>query len=164
MQVPLGRRFAILFRKVKNAISEKLPEAVGRDFPILGVLALLDKPLQQNELAENCFCDTPTLVKVLDKFEKLEFLKRKKSETDRRVNLVHITEKGKKLMPEIFCGVSEVEQMIFNDFTKDEKETFLNLLTKIEVNLKDFEPKTDKYIEEKMEKLKQLNLKATKRC
>ncbi len=148
MQVPIGRRFAILFRKVKNAISEKLPEVVGKDFPTLGVLALLDKPLQQNELAEHCFCDTPTLVKILDKFEKQKFLKRERSETDRRVNLVRITEKGKTLMPEIYEGVTKVEKLIFKDFTKSEKEIFLNLLTKMEVNLKDFEPKTDKYIEQ----------------
>lgn len=161
MQVPLGRRFAILFKKVKNAISEKLPEVVGKDFPILGVLALLDKPLQQKEIAEHCFYDTPTLVKILDKFEKQKFLKRERSETDRRVNLVRISKKGKALMPEIFQGVTNVEKIIFKDFTKNEKEIFLNLLTRVEINLKDFEPKTDKYIEEKMEKLNNFKIKVT---
>lgn len=160
MQIPLGRRFAVLARKVKNAVSEKLPNDVGRDFPILATLALLERPLQQNEIAEHCFYDSPSLVKILDKFEKQNFLQRKKCKTDRRANLVHISEKGKAQMPEIFKGVNKVQQMIFKDFTENEKETFLNLLTKVEVNLREIEPKTDKYIEEKMEKIKNLNLKA----
>ena len=56
-------------------------------------LAAADKPLSQREIADRIFVESPTVVRLLDRLEKLGWLRREPSPEDRRRNLVHLTTK-----------------------------------------------------------------------
>lgn len=72
---------------------------------------------------------------VVDKLEKLGYVKRERSDTDRRVINIKITQKGK-----IFFKKAEIMHLEFIDgtlknFSDEEKYNILNLLKKIEINV-----------------------------
>ncbi|MCC7429841.1 MarR family transcriptional regulator [bacterium] len=144
MEQPFGKRLLIVTKKIRKGISEKLPKEIETDFPVLVTLFKTEQPLKQNEIASNCYYDTPTIVKVIDKFEKLGFVERKKIPEDRRANIVSLTEKGKKLFPLILQAVTEIHEKVFQNFSPEEKITFLQSFEKIEENLKDLQAQPPK--------------------
>lgn len=60
---------------------------------VIFALAAADKPLSQREIADRIFVESPTVVRLLDRLEKLGWLRREPSPEDRRRNLVHLTTK-----------------------------------------------------------------------
>ena len=55
--------------------------------------------LSQQELCNRTFRDKPSITRLIDNLEKLELVKRIPSPTDRRINLVQLTDAAWKLQP-----------------------------------------------------------------
>jgi DNA-binding MarR family transcriptional regulator len=73
----------------------------------------------------------PTVTVLVDKLELLGYVKRIKSEEDRRVTIVRLTDKGKQLEP-IFRKISsQLNEIIYDGLTNDHKEQLEFLLKHI---------------------------------
>jgi DNA-binding MarR family transcriptional regulator len=73
----------------------------------------------------------PTVTVLVDKLELLGYVKRCKSEEDRRVTIVRLTDKGKQLEP-IFRKISsQLNEIIYGSLTNDQKEQLEFLLKHI---------------------------------
>jgi DNA-binding MarR family transcriptional regulator len=88
------------------------------------VLALLkiQPEISTKDLAYLLGIRQQSLNELLNKLEKGEYVERKQSEADKRVMIIHLTEKGKNVQqaernfPDIFGVLNEEEQIIFADY------------------------------------------------
>ena len=101
--------------------------------PECGVLYVLSTGAVTNQLTlgQDLGIDKATIVKIIDKLEKLNFVKREVDPTDRRAKLLSITTKGKKTLEKISEIKAEVEARIFSDFSKEEKDQLVKLVPKL---------------------------------
>jgi DNA-binding MarR family transcriptional regulator len=88
----------------------------------------------QNEIALYFLRDDASITRVLDSLEKKKLVKRKKSSTDRRVNLVYIKSQGKDLIKKFFPLAEELNQHFLKDVSDKELKTVKNVLKKISFN------------------------------
>ncbi len=67
--------------------------------------------VNQRTLSESLDVEPATIVRTLDRMERDGFIKRKKNPTDRRVHIIHLTERAKELIPSL-------EEAIHKSFSK----------------------------------------------
>lgn len=119
--------FAILNGKVSTAINRKLYrnfrkmniDITPEQWTVLRYLWSKDGVTQQ-ELCNATFKDKPSMTRLIDNLEKQQLVSRTSDPKDRRINIIRLTDKGKKLeeatqplalntMKEALSGLSEDE-------------------------------------------------------
>ncbi|SHH31949.1 MarR family winged helix-turn-helix transcriptional regulator [Thermosipho atlanticus] len=91
--------------------------------------------ISQNEIAKRMHITSSTVAIMLRRMEKHGLVERKQNEQDRRELKVYLTEKAKKLVEKLFEKMKNFESLSLRNFSKDEIETFENLLRKMLKNL-----------------------------
>ncbi len=101
----------------------------------------------RDELAVTCadLCgvmryDSGAITRVIDQLEKRKLLKRQRSTTDRRVVKLAITPHGKKVVESLIPVVVQQYNEWFTDFSKEETDTLIMLLTKFNTKISDKKP------------------------
>ena len=90
----------------------------------------------QQELLKHLDIDAAHLARVLEAFDREQWIVRTRSSEDRRAVLIDITEKCRKdIMPTIEHGLQKEVDIMLNGLNTTEKTTLNRLLTKIETNL-----------------------------
>lgn len=107
---------------------------------ILSVLKM--KPdISQKDLTYILAVRPQSLGELLVKLEKNELIKRHPSQSDRRIMMIHLTDKGK----EVACKVTEAHNVaLFDQLTKEEKKQFVSILRKLSKNMQEELPNGDK--------------------
>lgn len=105
----------------------------GGQWKVIAVLALSDG-LNQRELAEMVFVESPTLVPILDKMEKTGLVIRKADQTDRRTNRLFLTPKSKKLVESIVECILDFRKSITRGISEKDIDTARNVLQNISRN------------------------------
>ena len=87
------------------------------------------------ELAANIRRTKATLTVLVDKLEKIGYVKREKSSQDSRVTYITLTKKGLDLKP-VFEDISKkLNNLVFTNISEKEGETVHKILEKINKNL-----------------------------
>ncbi len=92
-------------------------------------------PLPMIELANINMVTQGWITGVIDKLEQLSYVKRERSDTDRRVINITVTPKGKSFFKKIEVLHLKFIDDTLKDFTYEERYNILNFLKKIEGNL-----------------------------
>lgn len=93
------------------------------------ILTLTRTPgLSQEQIARRLCVDKSSVARALACLEKLEYIERKRHETDRRITLVYPTEKAVQCREEIKAAYRAWNEYIAQVFTEDETEQFKSLL------------------------------------
>lgn len=101
---------------------------------ILSVLYKNDNGLKMKEIANLIGKNKSTVTELVNKLVKLGYIKKEKSQADKRVTLITLTDKGKGIR-DIFDAISQnLIETAYQDFSKEEEETFLRLLKKLYTN------------------------------
>ena len=83
------------------------------------------------DIAEKIHRTKPTVTVLVDKLEKLDFVKREKSSTDSRVTFIVLTKKAMEF-EEVFEKISkELNLLLYKNLTDKEAETLDELLRKM---------------------------------
>ena len=83
------------------------------------------------EVADKINRTRPTVTVLVDKLEKLGYIKREVSEKDNRYTYIYLTKKGKDFKP-VFEKISnKLNDMLYKNLSKDESDILENLLQKI---------------------------------
>ncbi len=121
---------------------QKRAPRFGRKFEGQGqILTILkEQPsITQRELARRVKMRPQSTSEMIGKLEKKGFIKRKKSEQDKRVMLIELTESGKEAIEN--DRENEFESIVLDILTPEEKAAFRNILDKLasemEILLKD---------------------------
>jgi DNA-binding MarR family transcriptional regulator len=115
----------------EEALAEsRFSELTGKQMHYLEAISNLNNP-NLGELATELNLSKPSITAIIDKFEEKGFIRKVKSDEDRRVSHIHMAERGK----EIEKVHSKIHMRISNIFTskltKNELKSLINLLSKI---------------------------------
>jgi MarR family transcriptional regulator for hemolysin len=91
--------------------------------------------ISHRELAERLGIEAPTLVRLIDRMEGEGLLKRRASETDRRVKHLHLSATGRKEVERIWASAAELRHELLSGLSQAEIKTTLHALHSIRAKL-----------------------------
>ena len=133
--MPIEDRFIFLISKVCQKLVINLQKSFSEGgievTPIQGMLLFF---LQKNDgssltqISQGLMLENPTVTGLIDRLEKSGYVKRSDHPNDRRVYLVHITEKGRKVANKALPIVKKLNEEIKKGYSKEEIENFKKVL------------------------------------
>ena len=127
------------YRAVNEHVNKRI-QRYGLNPTEFAVLELLfhkgDQPLQQ--IGGKILLASGSMTYVIDKLEKKEYIRRVACAEDRRVTFAQITEKGKKLIEQVFPAHHNEIDRIMSVLSEEEKDTAIELLKKIGLSVKKY--------------------------
>lgn len=131
LELQLGMLLRRAHRRSATALTPSIqPLGIeGRHFGVMMVLRR-SSGLSQTELIAAVESDKSTMVRTIDDLSSLGFVTRTPSSTDRRVQLVSLTDAGRDAADDAVARATPVASELFADFTDDEVETLVRLLTR----------------------------------
>ncbi len=92
--------------------------------------------LSQQELCNRTFRDKPSITRLVDNLEKLKLVKRVASPTDRRINLIYLTEQANELQIETMNMANQTLNEALEGVSKADVEMCKAVLQQVYDNLK----------------------------
>ncbi|MFM1874497.1 MAG: hypothetical protein RL266_234 [Bacteroidota bacterium] len=92
-------------------------------------------PLPQNDLAFLTDRDKTSLTRLLSTMEKKNLVARITSPEDKRVNMVHLTKHGEKVVNETMPALLEVMTRMQEGISQEEQDVVINVMKKIQDNI-----------------------------
>lgn len=141
-QFKRGELYSVINGMASTAIARRLQkhfrqaglEITIEQWSILYYLWLEDC-LSQQELCNRTFRDKPSITRLIDNLEKQKLVKRLASKTDRRKNLVCLTEAAKNLQSVTIDLANQTMDEALTGVTRDEIETVKKVLHQVYENL-----------------------------
>jgi DNA-binding MarR family transcriptional regulator len=124
-----------VFERILKDYNIKINAAQGR---IMFALWQADG-ISINELAKKTQLGKSTLTSMLDRLEKMGYVKRQRSKKDRRKILIKRTQKDRALESKYVEVSEEITTLFYKGFSKDQIDRFENHLAQILDNLTVFE-------------------------
>jgi len=128
-------RFIFLISKVCQKLIINLQNAFSESgIEVTPIQVMLLFFLQKNDgssltqISQGLMLENPTVTGLIDRLEKLDYVKRSDHPEDRRVYLVHITEKGKKVANKALPIIKKLNEEIKKGYSKEEVESFKKVL------------------------------------
>jgi len=119
-------------------LSEKTLKPLRITFPQFGALLRLSfqDNVTQKELSEIMDTDTTTIMVICDSLEKKGLLKRMKDPSDRRVNRLVLTEKGKDVVSKAYPLMTQRYDFFVKSISEDELDTITPVFEKLYLAIK----------------------------
>ncbi|MCK8058496.1 MULTISPECIES: MarR family winged helix-turn-helix transcriptional regulator [unclassified Fusibacter] len=129
-------------KKMTSFIEKKLEENAIYDLVpsygnILTVLYDHDGKLSMKEIGELLGKEKSTITTLVSKLENQGYVRKVKSDTDKRVTFVELTEKSHQIESKFNQISTEVQDTAYKNFTHEEKSELLRLLKKLNCNFDD---------------------------
>jgi len=125
-------------KHIDHFIASKMAEKgidLTRQQVILMKTLFHDGPLPQNNLAYLTDRDKTSLTRLLSTMEKKNLVARITSSEDKRVNLVHLTKNGEKVLNETTPILLEVIMHMQEGISEENQKTVINVMKKIQDNI-----------------------------
>ncbi|HHO9332114.1 TPA: transcriptional regulator SlyA [Klebsiella pneumoniae] len=94
-----------------------------------------------HQLAKAIGIEQPSLVRTLDQLEEKGLISRQTCASDRRAKRIKLTEKAEPLINEMEEVIGKTRDEILSGVSKQEVETLLHLIRKLEQNILDLQAK-----------------------
>jgi len=134
-----GTHLFLLFWKAYHAVMRYDQASISQsgfssltDFAVLEVL-LHKGSLPVNTIGEKVLLTSGSITTAVDRLERKALVKREKSELDRRVVQVHLTDTGRELITGAFEQHAENLDQLFDVFDDEERAQFAKLSRKLGV-------------------------------
>lgn len=132
-----AQSLSIVARRWRSRLDERL-KPMGMSIARWGALYWLGQQTEgvsQAALADLAGVEPPTLVRVIDQLEAQGLVERRVSSSDRRINLLSLTEAAYPLVALIEAEAERLRVELLADLTFDEYETAMGLLGKLRAKL-----------------------------
>lgn len=96
---------------------------------------LMSDGITQNQIGSLIGKDHTCVSRLVDTLIKKKLIVKKTSPTDKRINLIFLTELGKKIQNDVVYTVEHSLDTVFKNVSEEEKQIFSNVLDKIIKNL-----------------------------
>ena len=110
---------------------------IGAQWKIIVILSVKEG-ITQKHIADMAFVEAPTLVPIIDKMEKGNYITRQSDPKDRRNNLIFMTKKSKKIVDPIIDCIVEIRNMGLAKISKKDMEIAKKVLEQITANTEGF--------------------------
>ncbi len=96
-------------------------------------ILLIDRrtDITMSELAEYISVPMSTATGIADRLVKNHYLKRERSEKDRRIVVLKLTDKGNRMVADLKGMIAKYLNMVIDDLTEEEKEFLARIVFKI---------------------------------
>jgi len=128
-------RLIYLISKVFHKLMINLQKALsGAGVEVTPVQAMLLFYLQKKdgssltEISSGLMLENPTVTGLIDRLEKLGYVKRSDHPSDRRVYLVYLTEKGSMVAKRALPIIKRLNEQIKEGYSEEEIESFKKVL------------------------------------
>ena len=128
-------RFIFLISKVCQKLIINLQKSFSESsIEVTPIQVMLLFFLQKNDgssltqISQGLMLENPTVTGLIDRLEKLGYVKRSDHPNDRRVYLVHITEKGNKVANKALPIIKKLNEQIKEGYSKSEIDDFKKVL------------------------------------
>ncbi|UNS87527.1 transcriptional regulator SlyA [Klebsiella pneumoniae] len=139
LESPLGSDLARLVRVWRALIDHRLkPLELTHT---LHNIHQLPPEQSQIQLAKAIGIEQPSLVRTLDQLEEKGLISRQTCASDRRAKRIKLTEKAEPLINEMEEVIGKTRDEILSGVSKQEVETLLHLIRKLEQNILDLQAK-----------------------
>ncbi|MEU3273326.1 MarR family transcriptional regulator [Saccharomonospora sp. NPDC006951] len=114
---------------VKSRIDDELTawDISGRELRVMTFACA--GPRSQRDLCEHSGLDRTTMVAVIDRLEKLGYARRERSDTDRRKQLVSLSERGTQIVEKALSRLAEAEAEFLGPLTTSQRRQLATLLS-----------------------------------
>jgi len=133
--MPTEDRLIFLISKVCQKLIINLQKAFSESgVEVTPIQVILLFFLQKNggssltQISQGLMLENPTVTGLIDRLEKLGYVKRSDHPSDRRVYLVYLTEKGKTVANKALPIVKKLNEQIKEGYSKSEIEDFKKVL------------------------------------
>jgi DNA-binding MarR family transcriptional regulator len=133
--MPAEDRFIFLISKVHQKLLANLQKSFSESgIEVTPIQVMLLFFLQQNDglsltqISQGLMLENPTVTGLIDRLEKSGYVRRSDHPSDRRVYLVHLTEKGNKVAKKALPIVKKLNERIKEGYSKSEIEDFKKIL------------------------------------
>lgn len=128
-------------KKMTKFIENKLKERGIEDLApsygnILTILYDHDQPLRMKDIGQILGKEKSTISSLINNLEKDGYIKKSRSQTDKRNTYIVLTDKAIAIEKEFHAISSEVQKTAYDNFSAEEKKEFLRLLKKMNQNFK----------------------------
>jgi len=123
----ISKVYQKLIVNLQKSFSESRIEATPIQVMLLFFLQQNDG-LSLTQISQGLMLENPTVTGLIDRLEKLGYVKRSDHPNDRRVYLVHLTEKGNKVANKALPIVKKLNEEIKKGYSKEEVENFKKVL------------------------------------
>ncbi|MFA5008619.1 MAG: MarR family transcriptional regulator [Candidatus Omnitrophota bacterium] len=134
----IGRLYVLLDSYLYN-IAYKKHNLNSAKFNLLMAIKHIgkDKGISQRELGNNLYVTAANITKLIDTLEKDALVLRMAFDRDRRINLIKITDKGSRLLDEIWPEHVTCVNGILDNFSASDKEKLNQLLEAFKKNMEE---------------------------
>ena len=132
-----AQSISVVARRWRTRLDERL-KPMNMSIARWGALYWLGQAgdgVSQAHLAELAGVEPPTLVRVIDQLEAQGLVERRVSPTDRRVNLLYLTETALPLVAEIETEAEALRQELLGDLSFEEYEMAVMVMAKLRSRL-----------------------------
>lgn len=150
----MSKYLGILINKISNQLKRKMDKEMNDNYNLTKTQSLVlsyinsNKDIYQKDIEKRFSIRRSTATEILNLMEKRNLIKRIPSKLDKRINIIEITEEGKKLEKVGKEKIKELEKQMTKSLTREEKKELIKLLEKVEQNLLEREKTYDKKINE----------------
>jgi MarR family transcriptional regulator for hemolysin len=132
-----AREIAVIARRWRVRLDERLVVLDMSQARWVALYWLSQSPegISQTALAERTAVEAPTLTRVVDQLESQDLVKRTASPTDRRVNLLTLTERALPLVAQIDQIAEGLRQEVMADISMDEFKMAMSVLRRLRTRL-----------------------------
>ncbi|RBP53556.1 MarR family winged helix-turn-helix transcriptional regulator [Arenicella xantha] len=130
---------------IEDIIRVRLRDDHGITLPQFDVLAELDnadEPLTMSELSQHLVVSNGNITGVIDRLEREKFLKRVRSDQDRRVQYIQLTDSGQERFKAIAAEHETWVADLFSALDRDEVDQMINTLKKTKESIQGKSNKT----------------------
>lgn len=128
----IGRYFSQMYRKGRVFYTQELKKfGLGSGQSIFLFQLYKKDRVTQEELANTLYIDKGTTARSLKTLEEQGFIKKEHIISDKRLNIICLTEKALRLEEEITSILKKWDTILSNSLSCEEKNTLLKLLKKI---------------------------------
>lgn len=128
----LEKSFRTVFRKFRHDINNLLGDNLSSNEFIVIKLLLECGPKRVSDISSELNVSASHITSVSDSLVKKGFVTRVRSENDRRVVKIDITEEGKEVIGELEIIKTNYMRSRFDPFSDEELNLFLSLVKKLE--------------------------------
>ena len=107
------------WRRMTRAVTSRFGIAEAGAAPLLWI-GRLGEGVRQNALAERIGVESPSLVRVLDDLAAGGLVAREPDPTDRRANLLYLTERGRALTAEVEQEIRDLRERVLADIDDED--------------------------------------------
>lgn len=136
---PVGKILANLCR-TRATLTDKFVDGYGiyRGQAILLMTLSNQDGITHSDLAENLKISPAAISKVIKRLERANYIKRESDPNDERISRVYLLQDGYSVVSEIKQAFAQLDQIMFQGFDEEDKETFRNLIVRAQTNLSDY--------------------------